>query len=265
MVDDAIEEEVKATEQRLAQQGMNLDLYLRMQNQTQDQFRDELRPGVARRLRNSLLLREIAEKEGIAVDDEDVDREISTLTFGSENAQQMRDLYSKEGYFRRMLRDDLFDRKLTDRIVEIATEGKGAVINGWVEPEVIEAESTETEASEAEAAPAQAMGIAAVPGEKDAEPAEGADEAAPAEGADRIEAAADEAELPQGAVRGTGESECAEGYPIKGNASSMIYHVPGSSSYDRTIPEMCFATEADAEAAGYRPSKSSVKTGGGKR
>jgi methylphosphotriester-DNA--protein-cysteine methyltransferase len=45
----------------------------------------------------------------------------------------------------------------------------------------------------------------------------------------------------------------------------MIYHVPGSSSYERTIPEMCFATEEHAVAAGYRPSKSSVKTSGGKR
>ena len=35
----------------------------------------------------------------------------------------------------------------------------------------------------------------------------------------------------------------------------MIYHAPGTPSYNATIPEMCFATVADAEAAGYRPSK----------
>jgi hypothetical protein len=39
----------------------------------------------------------------------------------------------------------------------------------------------------------------------------------------------------------------------------MIYHLPGTSSYERTIPEMCFATEEDAVAAGYRASKSSIK------
>jgi large subunit ribosomal protein L17 len=66
-------------------------------------------------------------------------------------------------------------------------------------------------------------------------------------------------ELPSGAVAGTGESDCIEGFPIKGNASSMIYHLPGTSSYERTIPEMCFATEEDAVAAGYRASKSSIK------
>jgi len=43
---------------------------------------------------------------------------------------------------------------------------------------------------------------------------------------------------------------------IKGNigSSGNIYHVPGGSFYDRTIAELCFATEADAVAAGFRAS-----------
>lgn len=51
------------------------------------------------------------------------------------------------------------------------------------------------------------------------------------------------------------EGACPASHPIKGNKSSMgalIYHTPASASYDRTRPESCFATEADAEAAGYR-------------
>ena len=42
-----------------------------------------------------------------------------------------------------------------------------------------------------------------------------------------------------------------EGFPIKGNADSMLYHVPGSAFYDRTVAEVWFATEEDAEAAGF--------------
>jgi hypothetical protein len=142
------------------------------------------------------------------------------------------------------LKDDLYNRRLSARLTEIATEGREAVINGYIEPEVIDAESTSgnvtiteatgtaeiTPADDAEEVTTEAMGIAAAP-----------------------------ADLPKGAVAGTGESDCEDGYPIKGNASSMIYHVPGSSSYERTIPEMCFASEDDAVAAGFRPSKSSVK------
>ena len=42
-----------------------------------------------------------------------------------------------------------------------------------------------------------------------------------------------------------------EGFDIKGNADSMLYHVPGSRSYKQTKAEVWFATEADAEAAGF--------------
>jgi large subunit ribosomal protein L17 len=42
-----------------------------------------------------------------------------------------------------------------------------------------------------------------------------------------------------------------EGFPIKGNADSMLYHVPDSAFYDRTVAEVWFATAEDAEAAGF--------------
>ncbi len=42
-----------------------------------------------------------------------------------------------------------------------------------------------------------------------------------------------------------------EGFPIKGNASSMLYHLPGTAFYDRTNAEVWFATADDAEAAGF--------------
>jgi competence protein ComEC len=39
---------------------------------------------------------------------------------------------------------------------------------------------------------------------------------------------------------------------IKGNADSMIYHLPGGASYGKTKAEAWFKTEAEAQAAGYR-------------
>ncbi|MGW6175308.1 sunset domain-containing protein [Arthrobacter sp. NPDC055138] len=56
-------------------------------------------------------------------------------------------------------------------------------------------------------------------------------------------------------VSGTGSWNCPAGYPIKGNANSMIYHVPGGGFYNRTKPEECFASQGAAINAGYRPSK----------
>lgn len=54
---------------------------------------------------------------------------------------------------------------------------------------------------------------------------------------------------------GSGWRTCPSWAPIKGNASSKIYHMPGGAYYDKTNPEVCFATESAAQAAGYRKSK----------
>ena len=43
-----------------------------------------------------------------------------------------------------------------------------------------------------------------------------------------------------------------EGFPIKGNADSMLYHVPGSSFYNRTVAEVWFRSAEAAEAAGFQ-------------
>ncbi len=56
--------------------------------------------------------------------------------------------------------------------------------------------------------------------------------------------------IPQASV-----SDCPPDRPIKGNAQSKIYHVPGGDFYAKTKPEECFATEEEAAAAGYRKSK----------
>lgn len=49
-----------------------------------------------------------------------------------------------------------------------------------------------------------------------------------------------------------------DGCDIKGNINSKkekIYHLPDGQYYDSVIPEMWFCSEAEAENAGFRPSK----------
>ncbi|WP_414672950.1 hypothetical protein [Kribbella sp.] len=53
-----------------------------------------------------------------------------------------------------------------------------------------------------------------------------------------------------------------DGFTIKGNAQSMLFHTPDSPYYGRTKPEVWFRSEADAERAGFskylrKPRKSS--------
>jgi large subunit ribosomal protein L4 len=69
-----------------------------------------------------------------------------------------------------------------------------------------------------------------------------------------VEAVADVvAEAPYGAGShgATADGEAPEGYDIKGNADSMLFHIPGSRFYKQTKAEVWFATEEAAEAAGF--------------
>ena len=43
-----------------------------------------------------------------------------------------------------------------------------------------------------------------------------------------------------------------DGFPVKGNESSMLYHVPDSAFYDRTVAEVWFDSAESAEAAGFQ-------------
>ncbi|MFT4199339.1 YsnF/AvaK domain-containing protein, partial [Gordonia sp. (in: high G+C Gram-positive bacteria)] len=58
--------------------------------------------------------------------------------------------------------------------------------------------------------------------------------------------------LPKGAHLPLPGNAEPKGYPIKGNEDSGLFHTPASRAYAPTIAEIWFATEADAEAAGFR-------------
>ena len=75
-------------------------------------------------------------------------------------------------------------------------------------------------------------------------------EAAPAAEA-AAEVAAPAAPYGEGSARSNADGSAPEGYPIKGNDSSKLYHAPGTRYYDSTIAEIWFATPEDAERAGF--------------
>ena len=73
------------------------------------------------------------------------------------------------------------------------------------------------------------------------------------------EASPEHEELPEGAVAAPEDGSVPEGYEIKGNASSMKYHVPGGRYYDITIGDVFFDTAEHAEAAGYEAPAADVE------
>ena len=164
MIDRAVESDLQRLRGRLAQQGVPLEAYLRATEQTEDDLRQEIRPEAQARLRNSLLLRAIAEKEQIEVGDEELDAAVDRMTAAAQQTErpQQAEQFARSEYVRDVLQSEYFDRRLTERLIEIVTEGRGAVVNGWEPP--AEAESAADEESD-ESVRAEA-GAAAVSGEE---------------------------------------------------------------------------------------------------
>ncbi len=48
---------------------------------------------------------------------------------------------------------------------------------------------------------------------------------------------------------------CPDGYPIKADDATGMYHRPGQRPYDATNARHCFVSEATAQTAGYRASQ----------
>jgi trigger factor len=144
MIDRAVEDDLRRLRGRLAQQGVPLEAYLRGVGQSEDELQEEMRPAAQERLRNSLLLRAIAEREGIAVGDEDVDAAVERISLAAQSSEQPKqaEAFARSDYVRGMLQSELFERRLTDRLVEIATEGRGAVVNEWTAPVTEPSESS---------------------------------------------------------------------------------------------------------------------------
>ena len=125
MIDKQVDSDVEELRNRLTQdQGQTLEGYLRLQNKSEADLRQEFRPEATRRLRNSLVLREIATREGVSVGAQDIDVEIDRMIGSAENRDQLRQIYSGN-YIRNLLENELFERKLMDHIIGIATEGRG--------------------------------------------------------------------------------------------------------------------------------------------
>ena len=157
-----------------------------------------------------------------------------------------------------------------------ATATDGSVGKGEPQPAVAAAPTVENEAIPAPAvapprsavtpAPAEptvenealpAAAIAQAPAEPTGVASEATDAPAVAADEDASGSVTAEGYYP-GSVAPIGE-QCPPGFEIKGNRSrngDLLYHTPASNNFARTKPEACFATEEDAEAAGFRKARS---------
>jgi len=91
MVENEIDGEIEQIQQRLQSQGMELEMYLEMQDMDREGLREEIRPEAEKRIRRGLLLGSIAEEEGLEIDPEEVTtryQDIVSDHFGEEDSPE---------------------------------------------------------------------------------------------------------------------------------------------------------------------------------
>jgi trigger factor len=100
---------------------------LRFQGKTLEEFAQELRPEAEARLRRYFVLEAFAEAEGIQVSEEELEAEIERLATASGRPDEYRALYNVPS-IRSYLADELHERKVSERLLELVTEGRGPVV-----------------------------------------------------------------------------------------------------------------------------------------
>jgi trigger factor len=116
-LDDVVEES-----ERMIKRDTKLSLedYLRLQSQTIEELREELRPSAETRLRRALLLGEVAQAEGLEVDEGEIQAQVEAVSaqWGVRSEEVRTSLISDSG--QRAVRSRLLAAKAVQRLVAIA-------------------------------------------------------------------------------------------------------------------------------------------------
>lgn len=97
MVAEEVEQMFNEFNQRLAQQGMNIELYTQILGQTEEGIKAEMEVDAKARVRSRLVLEKIAETEGLKVEESEIDEEFARIAemYGME-LEQIKQLVSTD-------------------------------------------------------------------------------------------------------------------------------------------------------------------------
>ncbi|ULG73559.1 trigger factor [Macrococcus brunensis] len=114
MVETELGRMMQEFEQRIAQQGLNLDLYYQFSGQTEEQLKESMSEDAAKRVKTNLTLAAIANAENIEISDEDVEAELTNMS--EQFGLSVEDIRAALGNAE-VLKDDLRIQKAIDVLV----------------------------------------------------------------------------------------------------------------------------------------------------
>lgn len=150
MLDHEIGHHIEDLERQLAQQGMDIETYLRSRDMDLAALQDEARPSVEERLRRSLALMQVAEEENIEVESEELQKLVEARVAELQQAlseEEARRLLNQEAM------QNLIQRTLSQEIVRRTQERLRSIAKGEAEA-AKEAAQKEAEGAKQEAPPA---------------------------------------------------------------------------------------------------------------
>lgn len=122
LVERELDHQIAHLEETLGNSNLTMEQYTRATGESVGEIRERMRDSARASLTQKLVMSEVARAENIAVDDSEVEAQIDRMTKGIAEAElaQTREMLGRDDWQGR-IRSDLYDRKLVNRIVEIAT------------------------------------------------------------------------------------------------------------------------------------------------
>ncbi len=156
LVEDEVDSMTREMNRMLAQNRLNMEMYLQMVGKTEEEYRKELEPEAQGRVKRDLVLSAVADAEGIQVGDAEVEGFLQLFNILNSQSTRPQDLTpgQRASISSRLRRDNALDR-----LIDIATEGKGNQIGRRPE-ESEEAETPQAGESKQPSDQAQAQGAA---------------------------------------------------------------------------------------------------------
>ena len=120
LIEDELNAMIDDLRHTMAQQGFTLDMFCEYTGKSIDQIRDEYRPDAEIRAKTRLVLDAIADKEGVEVSDEDINKAINDFLESMQSEQERKELDTD--IMRSNMRDFFANKLKRDRTVSIIVD-----------------------------------------------------------------------------------------------------------------------------------------------
>lgn len=118
MIESEIQHMVKDLDNRLRMQGMDIDMFLTLSGQTIADLREQMQKEADQRVKNNIVLEQVAKEEALTVSDEELNEELEKMAAAYQrSAEEIRTILEKNGNMEN-LREEALIRKTIKFLVD---------------------------------------------------------------------------------------------------------------------------------------------------